>query len=101
MICLEVFFPDVNTARNDQGSIDLWNALALSFFLEALYKGSSLFNARPFRMVATDTERTPARIGEGIYEVKDRELFVIEETGEITGIILGAWSEMKKRVQSR
>ncbi|GHO63777.1 hypothetical protein KSC_026690 [Ktedonobacter sp. SOSP1-52] len=98
-IVLEVFFPESNTTNTEHpASMDLWDALALSFFLEALYKGSSLFNARPFKMVTTDTDRVPAKVGEGVYEVVDRDLQVIEETGEITGIIIGAWIEMKIRI---
>jgi hypothetical protein len=40
-------------------------------------------------------------VGEGVYEVIDRDLYVLEESGEITGIIAGAWQEMKQRIWAK
>jgi hypothetical protein len=105
MIVLEVFFPEdlATTQGEEQSSIDLWNGLALSFFLESLWKGASLFNGRKFKIIAyrvADRGANEGRewIGQGTYEVVDRQLITHDEAGELIDIIAAAWREMLRRI---
>lgn len=99
MIVLSVHFPpDVAVEPNAEASIDLWTPLAFSFFLEALYKGNSLFNGREFVIEAYDANEVKALQGRGIYTVVDRELIVHDESGTLTDITAAAWRDMKRRI---
>lgn len=108
MIVLEVFFPeDITTTtqgQEPQSSMSLWNGVALSFFLESLWKGSSLFNGRRFRVDAyrvQEDDEGRQWIGRGYYEVVDRQLITHDEAGELINVLGDAWLEMLKRIRQQ
>ncbi len=82
-------------------AIELWNANALSFFLEALYKGSTIFEGREFDMiVASDEAEITGVIGAGTYKIVDQQLLVIREIGPLVGKIEEAWKNMLQTVNT-
>ncbi len=79
----------------------LLNGNALSFFLEALYKGSAIFGGREFDMIVGDDEaEITGVIGAGTYKVVDQKLLVIRERGPFVGKIEEAWENMLQTVNA-
>jgi len=82
-------------------AIELWNGNALSFFLEALYKGSTIFEGREFDMIiASDEAEITGVIGAGTYKVVDQQLLIIREIGPLVGKIEEAWKNMLQTVNT-
>jgi len=82
-------------------AMELWNGNALSFFLEALYKGSTIFGGREFDMIiAGDEAEITGVIGVGTYKVVDQQLLIIREIGPLVGKIEEAWENMLQTVNT-
>lgn len=68
----------------------------LGFFLESLASGADLFENKEFTMVAVRDYR---EIGRGAYRVHRGQLQIIQELGEMQGIMQIMWHDMLDRTR--